>query len=71
MLRMVLRLMSVPFKSSADRIFLDRIFLDELLGDRTAILRIAWSFLVVVVGGLPGFLGGGVSPVFPNLTIAL
>ena len=47
---MVLRLMSLPFKSSADRIFLD-----ELVGDRTAVLRIAWSSLGVVFGGLPGF----------------
>ena len=47
---MVLRLMSVPFKSSADRIFLN-----ELVRNRTAILRIAWSSLGVVFRGRPGF----------------
>ena len=47
---MVLRLISVPSKSSADRIFLD-----ELVRDQTAILRIAWLSLGVVFRGLPGF----------------
>ena len=48
-LLIVLRLMSVPvsFKSSADGIFLD-----ELVVDRTAIFRMAWSSLGVGFGSL-------------------
>ena len=43
--------MSVPFASSDDQILLA-----ELIGERTAILRMAWSSLGVVFRGLPDFL---------------
>ena len=64
-LPIVVRWTSVPFKSSADRIFLQ-----ELVGERTATLRIKWSSRGVVFRGHPLLFLSTYEPQILNFTIA-
>ena len=64
-LPIVVRWTSVPFKSSADRIFLQ-----ELVGERTATLWLKWSSRGVVFRGRPLLFVSTYEPQILNFTIA-